>query len=215
MPLVRPEVLGYQNGSLVLSTVSGVYALPLGFPLLRIGSLLSAGSEHHSKAVKWFDAIPNCDHEILTTFLERRGVPELALQLPGISLETIVDICMRNGYVDRLEGIVEMHGIAGLRAIDMSRGVSTNIFGPEEHGASIVVCVGAYLVSHGRIELVRRMATECLASGDEGKQEAFLLASLLLSVSGSDSKRVVQRAVEDVNDDSDWLVGSFVRNYIL
>ena len=215
MPLMRPEVLGYQNGSLILSTVSGVYALPLGFPLLRIGSLLSAGSEYHRKAVKWFDAIPNCDHEILATFLERRGVPELALQLPGISLETIVDMSMRYGYVDRLEEVVEMQGITGLRAIDMSRGLSSNVFGPEDHGASIVVCVGAYLLSHGRVELVRRLATECLASGDEGKQEAFLLASLLLSVSGSDSKRVIQRAVEDVDDDSDWLVGSFVRNHIL
>jgi hypothetical protein len=215
MPLVHPEVLGYQNGSLVLSTVSGIVAVPLGFPLLRIGTLISAGREHFAKAEKWFDAIPNSDHEILANFLERRGVPEMALNLPGISLETIIDTCMRYGYVDRLEEVVEMHGLTGLRSIDMSQCLSSNVFGSEEHGASMAVCVGAYLLSHGRIELVRRLATECLDSGDEGKQEAFLLANLLLSVSGSDAKRVIQRAVEDVDDESDWLVGTFVKRHIL
>jgi hypothetical protein len=215
MPLVHPEVLGYQNGSLVLSTVSGIVAVPLGFPLVRIGSLISAGSEHYPKAEKWFDAVPNSDHEILANFLERRGVPELALSLSGISLETIIDMCMRHGYIDRLEEAIEIHGVPGLRAIDMSRGFSSNVFGPEEDGASVVVCVGAYLLSQGRVELVRRLATECLDSGEEGKQEAFLLASLLLSVSGSDAKRVIQRAVEDVDPDDGWLVGSFVKQHVL
>ncbi|KAG7336508.1 hypothetical protein IV203_038853 [Nitzschia inconspicua] len=215
MPLVHPEVLGYQNGSLVLSTVSGIIAVPLGFPLIRIGSLICAGSEHYPKAEKWFDAVPNHDHEVLADFLERRGVPELALSLPGISLETIIDFSMRYGCIDRLEEALEMHGLMGLRAIDMSRGLSSNVFGPEEDGVSILVCVGAYLLSHGRVEMVRRLATECLDSGEESKQEAFLLANLLLSVSGSDAKRVIQRSVEDVEDDGDWVVGSFVKQHIL
>lgn len=214
MPLNHPEILGFQSGSLILSTVSGVVALPLGSPLLRIGTLISAGSEHHAKAERWFNAVPNCDHEVLATFLERRGVPEMALNLPGISLETIIDMSMRFGYVDKLEEVVEMHGLEGLRAIDMSRGFSANIFGPEEYGTSLVVCVGAYLLSFGRVELVRRLATECLASGEEGKQEAFLLASLLLSVNFNDAKRVLQRSVDNV-DERDWLVGSFVRNHVL
>jgi hypothetical protein len=214
MPLNHPEVLGYQGGSLILSTVSGIVALPLGFPLLRIGTLIAAGSEHHSKAERWFNAVPNCDHEVLATFLERRGVPEMALQLPGISLETIVDISMRFGYVDTLEEAVETYGLDGLRAIDMSRGVSANIFGPEEYGTSIVVCVGAYLLSYGRVELVRRLATECLASGEDGKQDAFILAGLLLSVNANDAKRVLQRSVEDV-DEEKWVIGSFVRNHII
>jgi hypothetical protein len=215
MPLVHPEVLGYQNGSLMISTVSGIVALPLGFPLLRIGSLIAAGPDHLSKAEKWLDAVPNCDHEVLATFLERRGAPKLALFLPGISLERTIDMCMRHGYIDRLEEIVEMHGLTGLRSIDMSRGVSSNVFGPEETGASMVACVGAYLLSDGRIELVRRLATECLSSGEEGRQEAFLLAGLLMSMSPSDAKRVMKRAVEDVDRDDDWLVGSFVMTHIL
>jgi len=221
MPLNHPEVLGYQNGSLIVSTITGIVAIPLGFPLLRIGALISAGRDHYPKAEMWFDAIPNHDHEALATFLERRGVPGLALNLNGISLETTIDICMRYGFVDRLEEVVDIHGLNGLRAIDMSRGVSSNIFGLEEHGTSIVVCVGAFLLGFGRVELVRRLATECLASsssssGDAGKQEAFLLAGLLLSVNGSDAKRVIRRSVESAEDSSsNWVVGPFVRNHVL
>jgi len=219
MPLDYSEVLGYQNGSLILSTITGVIAIPLEFPLLRIGVLISAGSDYYSKAERWFSTVPKCDHEALAIFLERRGVPDLALNLDGISLETTVDICMRYGFVDRLEEVVDEHGLDGLRAIDMSRGVSSNVFGLEEHGASVAVCVGAFLLSYGRIELVRRLATECLSSSSSAeKQEAFVLAGLLLSVNGCDSESVIHRAVqidEKEDDSNDWLVGSFVRKHIL
>jgi hypothetical protein len=97
----------------------------------------------------------------------------------------------------------------------MSRGLSANLFGPDEPGTSVVVCVGAYLLAHGKVELVRCLATACLGSGEDGKREAFVLASLLSSVDGSDSKRIIQRAVEHVEDDSGWLVGNFVRDRVL
>jgi hypothetical protein len=215
MPLIHSTVLGYQNGSLIISTVSGVQAIPLGSPLLRIGSLIAAG--HQPKAESWFDAVPQPDHEALATFLERRGVPEMALKLSGVSLETAVDICMRYDLIDRLEELAVTPGLKGLRAIDMSRGVSANIFGPEENGTSIVVCVGAYLLSHGKVELVRMLATECLlSSGEDGKRDAFILASLLLSVDKSDAKRLIQRALENNGGEStDWLVGNCVRDHIL
>ncbi len=213
MPLNYPTVLGYQNGALIISTVSGVQAIPLGSPLLRIGSLLGAG--HPQKAEKWFDAVSATDHESLASFLERRGVPNLALHLSGISLETIVDFSMRYGLVDRLEEAVEQYGLKGLRAIDMSRGVSSNIFGPAQQGTSVVICVAAYLLSQGRVELVRRLATECLNSAEEGKRDAFMLASLLMSVDVNDSKRVMIRAIQGEDKDSDWLVGNFVRDNIL
>jgi hypothetical protein len=213
MPLNHPTILGYQNGSLMVSTAAGVHAIPLGYPLLRIGALIAAGQPQ--RAEPWFDAVPEDDHEALATFVERRGAPELALQLSGISLETIVDLCMRFGFVEELENIVEAYGLKGLRSIDMGRGLSSNIFGPEDYGASIVVCVGAFLLSYGRVELVRRLATECLTSSDEGKREGFMLASLLLSVQGSDSRRVIERAVKNLEDDDDWPVGHFVRDHIL
>jgi hypothetical protein len=216
MPLHHPKILGYQSGSLVLSTTVGVVAIPLAFPLLRIGALLSAGVEHHQKAVAWFEAVPDSDHEALAKFLDRRGVPGLALHLAGISLETTIDLCMRYGFVDRLEDVVELYGLSGLRAIDCSRGFYSSESDASSGTTSLVVCVGAYLLGYGRVELVRRLATECLASGDEGKKEAFLLAGLLLSVNEKDSRRVIQRSVEDIDEDSsDWVVGPFVRKHVL
>ena len=213
MPLHHPKVLGYQNGSLLLSTTVGVVAIPLASPVLRIGALLSAGQEHHQKAAAWFDAVPSCDHEALAQFLDRRGVPAMALCLEGISLETTIDLCMRYSFVDRLEEVVELYGLKGLRAIDCSRGFSAS---EGDASTSLVVCVGAYLLGFGRVELVRRLATECLASGDEGKKEAFLLAGLLLSINEQDSRRVIQRSVEDIDEEnSDWVVGPFVRKHVL
>lgn len=120
LPLLQPVVLGYQTGSLVVSTVRGIYAIPLKHPLLRIGTLLAARQE--DAAMKWFHAIPDSDHEALCAFLERRGCPHLGMALPAISLETTIDLSMRHGYVGRLEEVVEMYGVKGLRAIDSGRG---------------------------------------------------------------------------------------------
>jgi hypothetical protein len=54
-----------------------------------------------------------------------------------------------------------MHGLTGLRSFDMIQGNFSNVFGPERTGASMVACIGAYVLSHGKIELVQRLATEC------------------------------------------------------
>ena len=216
MPLHHPKILGYQNGSLLLSTTVGVVAIPLGSPLLRIGALLSAGPEHQEKAAAWFEAVPSSDHEALAQFLDRRGFPGLALCLEGISLETTIDLCMRYSFVDRLEEVVEVYGLNGLRSVDCSRGFSFTEGDVSGGATSLVVCIGAYLLGFGRVELVRRLATECLASGDEGKREAFLLAGLLLSVNEQDSRRIIQRSVEDIDKSStDWVIGPSVRKHIL
>lgn len=219
MPLNQPVVLGYQSGSLLLSTVIGLMAIPLSHPLLRIGSLLGAGQTERAK--RWFDAIPPSDHEGLANFLERRGFPELALHLPGLSLETMVDTCMRHGFNDHLQDIVEAHGVKGLRSIDLGRGVSSSVFGAENHGHSVVVSVAAYLLSQGNAELVRRLATECLGSSKvEGSREAFILATLLMSVDNTDAQRLIQRAVDEakINDTeaaNEWLVGKFMQGKFL
>jgi hypothetical protein len=114
-----------------------------------------------------------------------------------------------------LEDVVETFGVSGLRAIDMGRGVSSSISGVEYNGHSVLVCVGAYLLAHGRVELTRRLATECLRSAG-GKKDAFLLGSLLLSVDKADATRLIQRAVGDDNGaNEDWLMGDYVRNYVL
>jgi hypothetical protein len=211
MALNYPTALGYQNGSLMVSTVSGIQAIPLANPLVRIGALLGAG--HQPKAIKWIDAVPESDHEALATFLERRGAPEVAITLQGISLEHCIDICMRYGFVDRLEELVEQYGLKGIGAIDMSRGLSANIF--RQPGTSFVVCVAAYLLSQGRVELVRRLATECLRSGDDGKRDAFMHASLLMMLDADDAVRLMHRAVQDEDTESDWIVGGFVNENII
>jgi len=209
LPLVLPSVLGYQSGSLVVSTVRGLHAVPLTHPLLRIGALLSAGQT--DAAQKWFDAVPTYECEALSGFVERRGFPDLAMTVKGVSIERVVDLSMRHGYIGQLEEIVETYGVRGLRSIDAGRGLSPSLFG--EHGGSVVVSVAAYLLAHGRVELARRMATECLRSGEEGRREALLVASLLLSVDEHDASRLVARAVEDVG--MDWPVAQFIRHYVL
>jgi hypothetical protein len=176
-----------------------------------LGALLAAGQV--DRAAKWLDAFPNQDHEALATFLERRGHIELATTLPGLSLETVVDTCMRFGYVGRLEEVLEEYGLKGLRAIDLSRGFSSGMFGAELHPHSLIVCVGAYLLAHGKVELTRRLATELLRSGEEGRSDAFTLASLLVSIDESDASRLIARAVE--GESTTWPVGRFVRDHVL
>jgi hypothetical protein len=215
LPLVSPSVLGYQSGSLVVSTIRGVYAIPLSHPLLRIGTLLAAGQLDH--AARWFDAIADSDHEALACFLERRGYPDLAMTLPTISLETVVDMSIRHGYILRLEEAIDIYGVKGLRAIDIGRGVSPSVFGPQSsNGSSIVVCVGAFLLAHGRVELARRLATECLRSGEDGKKDALVLATLLLSFDEADATRLVNRAVAEGDEMTDpWPIGDFVRDHVM
>ncbi len=66
------------------------------------------------------------DDKAVVNFLERCGDPNLALQLPGLSLETLVDTCMRHGFNDRLEEvIVELYGVQGIRAVEFGSGLSS------------------------------------------------------------------------------------------
>ena len=213
LPLVQPVVLGYQSGSLLLSSARGTFMVPMIHPLLRMGVLLAAGQVE--RATKWLDAFPNRDSEALAVFLERRGHPALAISLPELSLESTIDLCMRFGYVGRLEEAVEEFGVKGLRAIDMSRGVASGMLGPEMVSTSIVVCVGAYLLAHGKVELTRRLATELLRSGEDGRKDAFVLATLLLTVDEDDASRLIARAVDNADNTSKWLLGDFVRDFVI
>jgi hypothetical protein len=59
------------------------------------------------------------------------------------------------------------------------------------------------------------MATECLRTGEEGKKDAFFLGTLLLPVDESDASRLISRAVGEGGTSEEWLMGNFVRDYIL
>ena len=95
MSLLWPSVLGYHQGSLLVSSTNGTHTISLAQPLFRLGALLAAGQG--SKAQKWIDAIHPSQHEHLARFLSRRGFPELAICLPGLSHETIVNFSSRYG----------------------------------------------------------------------------------------------------------------------
>eukprot|EP00549_Striatella_unipunctata_P025541 CAMPEP_0118724678 /NCGR_PEP_ID=MMETSP0800-20121206/32723_1 /TAXON_ID=210618 ORGANISM="Striatella unipunctata, Strain CCMP2910" /NCGR_SAMPLE_ID=MMETSP0800 /ASSEMBLY_ACC=CAM_ASM_000638 /LENGTH=573 /DNA_ID=CAMNT_0006633303 /DNA_START=147 /DNA_END=1869 /DNA_ORIENTATION=- len=202
MALLHPSILTYKAGSLLLSTVNGIFAIPLNCPLLRIGSLLA--SNQLQRAQRWFEAVPVSNHEDLANFLERRGVPEMAIDLPGLSLESLISLCLRFGFTKRLEMILETHGLAGIRRIQHE---------------DLVLKIGIYLLSQGKAELVRRLATECM-SGEHQSREAFALASLLLAVDTSDARRLLKRAVgkgggkqnqAQSSEEESWPVGHFVR----
>jgi hypothetical protein len=229
MTLNHPAVLGYQSGSLLVSTVTGLLAIRMDHPLLRISTLIAAGQT--SRAQRWFDAIPETDHEALAYFLDRRGAADLAVeQLTGLSLETMVDLSLRYGLTDKLEELIRTYGVVGFHGIDMGRGVSVGILGPEEHGHSLVVSIGAYLLSQGRLELVQHLARECLALKNEvGTTEAFMLATLLLAVDPAEPRKILQASVgekqEPLADDlafqiepafsNDYALPTLVRDFIL
>jgi hypothetical protein len=102
IPLIRPSILGYFQGSLLVSSVNGIHAISLSYPLIRIGALLASG--HYTRAQKWLHSIQLSQHDTLANFLHRRGFPDLAIQLPGLSLETALDFCLEYGYaVDRVQ----------------------------------------------------------------------------------------------------------------
>jgi len=202
IPLLNSSPLMYFQGGLLVSTTIGLCAIPIANPLIKIGILLATG--HHDKAQRWFDAVNRIDHETLTSFVERRGWPEIVMQLPGLSLETTVDLCIRNNFSDNLEHIIELHGLETIRQIDTERNT--------RH--SIVVCLGAYFLSIGNSEFVRRLATECMTLNGDGKKDAFELATLLLTIDPSDAKRLIKRALFGRSDDS-WLLGDFVKDCFL
>jgi len=206
MYLGNPAPLTFFAGSLVISTSFGVQAIPLDNPLYRIGILLAAG--HTDRAQEWFHGIDKIHHEALARFLERRGYPELATSLPGLSITTVVDLCIRWKLTKVLEDMIEMYGLESIRKVDMG---SNDSFGAVE-------CIGAYLLGEGKAELVRRLASECVVSGDETRREALVLASLLLSVDPSDARRLVKRAVGakgKVDEGKCWPLANYVRNNLL
>ena len=91
--LMWPSVLCYSQGSLLISSTNGLHRISMGAPLFRIGALLSAGQKH--QAQKWIDSIHPSQHEYLANFLFRRGFPDLAITLSGISIRTLIELCER------------------------------------------------------------------------------------------------------------------------
>ncbi len=214
MPLIRPSILDYLHGSLLVSTVNGVHAISLSYPLIRIGALLASG--HYTRAQRWFDTIKTCHHEALANFLDRRGFPEMAVELPGLSLQTIIDFSLRYSLTDCLMNVIEQYGLENFHMIDMGRGVN----GDGSSSQSILVCIGAYLLSRGKDSFVLQMANVCLTFGESGRKEAFTLATLLIENYPSEARELIHRAITEHSPNSKplvetWPVAMYIRNQLL
>lgn len=205
MQLETPTVLMYLNGSLVVSTAHGIQLVPIDHPFLRIGALLAAG--HIQRAKEWFDAIPRSGLVTLANFLERRGFPDVALSIPGLHIYMVVDLSIRWRRTNILEEIIDEYGLDSIRQINM--GDSTSY--------SAVECVGAVLLAEGKAEVVRRLASESVMTGDEVRREGFVLASLLLAVDPKDATRLLKRAVGTkgkLPEEKCWPVVNYFRSYV-
>jgi len=121
-------------------------------------------------------------------------------------LDTRIDICLKYKLTAELEKIIEGFGLASIRQIDVG-----------DSCYSAVESVGIFLISQGRGEVVRRMASECIMSGNESRREAFLLANLLVAVDPSDARRLVKRVVgAKGKGQEEWggPAGKYVRDHI-
>ena len=187
MALNHPSILSYHGSYLLLSTASGVRAVPLSHPLIRIGILIAAGQTE--AASRWFDTVPRRHHEKLASFLERRGAPDLAVTLPGLSLESTIDICIRYAFTDRIKEIVDSHSDVDLRSIDgggRGKGASSSIF----------VGMALNLFANGQIDTVTRIASDLIALGEEARSEGLLLAGLLVSAGAKNADVLLDRAID-------------------
>ena len=124
----------------------------------------------------------------------------MGLGSSGLSLETMVDTCIRYKLTDRLEHVIDVDGIDSLCHIDNGDLADRSV--------GIVVRVGAYLLSQGKAELVRRLATECMVSGDQGRREAFCLANLLLAVDASDARCLMKHTINTSASKQDHALSS-------
>ena len=83
----------------------------------------------------------------------------MAIQLPGLSLETIIDLSLWYGFTDCLINSIELHGVKNFHMIDMGQGVSG------DGSQSVIVCIRVYLLAQGKGSFVLLMANACLSFG--------------------------------------------------
>lgn len=187
MALNQPSVLSYHGSYLLLSTASGVRAVPLSHPLIRIGILIAAGQ--CDAALRWIETVPERQHEQLAVFLERRGAPDLTLALTGLSLSTTIDICIRYGFAERIKEIADNHSVVDLRSVDS---------GGRGQGASnsIVVGIALHLFTNGHIDTVTRIAADLISLGEEARSEGLMLAGLLVSAGTKNADVLLDRAID-------------------
>ncbi len=94
----------------------------------------------------------------------------MAMELPGLLLQTIIDFSLRYGLTDSLTASIEQYG---LKNFHMIKNMGLGVNGDGASGQSIVVSIGAYLLSQGRDSFVLHIANACLTFGESGRKEAL------------------------------------------
>ena len=212
MTLVCPSILGYFNGSLLVSTVNGIHAISLSHPLIRIGALLASG--HYNRAQRWFNAIRETDHEALANFLERRGYPEMSVELSGLSLESAIELSIRYCFTDHLVTLIEAQGLSRIFSIDDTKFMGDNL----NQSTLFSVCV--FLLGENKDDLVVYIANECLTFGERGRREAFTLGILLIDFKPNEARHLITIATSKRLPSSDplaesWYVAKYVKDKVL
>mmetsp|Transcript_22443 Transcript_22443/g.48311 ORF Transcript_22443/g.48311 Transcript_22443/m.48311 type:complete len:1059 (+) Transcript_22443:1064-4240(+) len=172
--LMRPHILAYHLGGLLVSTMCGLRLLPLSHPIIRIGTLLAANLI--DRARKWILAIPTSEHDNLAHFLIRRGHVDLAINdLNGLSLESYIDLCMRYERTDELERLIDAHGSEVVHNIsDWGRR------GEADGGYSAYFAIGMYMLGKDRIGCAKELVTRATESGvSELLVDAMKLATFI------------------------------------
>lgn len=186
MALHQPSILTLHGGSLLLSTATGIIAVPLSHPLLQIGILLGAGQPDLASC--WFANIPRRQHEALATFLERRGAPRLAISLSGLSIETLIDLYIRHGFINELDLLANKYSVEDLYSIDSGgNGVPSR---------SVLAAVAINLLADGRTNTVIQIASDAIKLGENGRKLGLLLANMLLSSRRIEAEQLLTEIIQ-------------------
>ncbi|KAL7493210.1 hypothetical protein ACHAWT_002355 [Skeletonema menzelii] len=189
--LAQPHILTYHSGGLLVSSDVGLRLLPLSHPLIRIGTLLAANLTE--KARKWIFDTPKAHHDFLAQFLIRRGRADLAIRdLNGLSLEVLIDLCIKYERTSELENLINTHGGQVVKEISS--------WAREEGGYSAISAIGLYMLGKNKIDCVTRLVGQLINCGtDEVLVDAIKLATLIGALDQNGGGTLVRSVIDYVN----------------
>ena len=193
--LMRPHILAYYSGGLLVSTTCGLRLLPLSHPTIRIGTLLAANLIERAR--KWIFAVHKSEHDYLAEFLIRRGHADLAISdLNGLSLETYIDLCMRYERTDELEHLLLKHGSQIIPEIsDWGRGVND--------GYSAYQAIGMFMLGKDKIECTKKLIALATESGiSELLVDAMKLGAFVTALDKNEGGELLNEVTNAMNFDA-------------
>ncbi|KAL7537679.1 hypothetical protein ACHAXR_007989 [Thalassiosira sp. AJA248-18] len=189
--LIQPHILAYHSGALLVSTACGLRLLPLSHPIIRIGTLLAANLTERAR--KWMFASPKSEHDNLAHFLIRRGHADLAISdLNGLSLETIIDLCMRYERTDELEHLLDAHGSEIIPEICD--------WGRESSEYSAFFAIAVYMLAKDKIECCIKLISQAAESGvSELLVDAMKLGTFISALDQPEGTALLREVMDAMN----------------